>query len=769
MSFDWKATDGVDSFVLNRGSLDLMLPAAGAQDGLELTPPAGGSFLTLRVANQAEVKFPEDGTATIELTMHMPPQLPGASGDLTLRSTDTQGLIVDNLKLKVTTGLLADVLKLANLEVEYNREENLWSGSAELGIPGIKDKPDFGLTVAVSIKDGGFHSIYGEVRGLEIDLGEGIFLQRIAAGVGVDPLDIQGGMGISAGPEVLGKQILSADGDIRITFPSDAAPYTLFQIAGVTRLADLFDLSKGVVRFTTDGFVEARGGMSRESFIGYFDATIGGWFTPSDFELSGDAQAGLLLLGDKIKLVGAKAVASKVGIAACGEIPVLNLGGGLGYHWGGSFETFTGCDLGPYSAVRPAGIPSGFIITGPEAGTARFSPDAVTTLPARAPTLTLPAHLRSVGITIHGRGGAPKVGIYDTKDRSVLDATKEQLTPTALVQFDQQTSTTSILWKHPPSGKLVVLAVHGSAAVASVSAALDHGPERVRVRITGTGPREHLHWTVSSALQAGQKLALAEQLPDGASVAPAGGAPGAGAAGRAIITTAKSTGTVAFTPAPGHGEARIIAATILTGGLGRPPQVAARFRAPRFVMPSAPTTVALRRSGRTVTLTWRNGPRLPLRWRVQLQAGPARSVRTVVATSSHRLSMTGVAAALAIRATIAGVAASGATGHAGTARLVAGQLRSGTSAAAAAQPHGLTARRAGSRLVVSWRRGPAPVRGYSVTVTIGRKVVRLIAAPTRPQVTVVGLPRKHTAVTVRLRVELLSGGLGGPLTLSAMR
>jgi hypothetical protein len=769
MPFAWKATNGVESVVLNQGSLDLVLPSADDKDGIVLRPPAGGAFLTLSVADQAEVRFPEDGTATIGLNMHMPKQLPGASGDLTLRSTATQGLIVDKLRLDVTTGLLDRVLKLARLGLDYDRAENLWSGFAELSVPGIKDRPEFGLTVAVSIKDGAFHSIYGEARGLEIDLGEGIFLQRIAAGVGVDPLDFQGGMGISAGPLILGHQILSADGDVRLTFPSDAAPYTVFQIAGVTRLADLIDLTKGVARFTTDGFVEARGGMSRASFIGYFDATVGGWFTPDQFELSGDAQAGLLLFGDKIKLVGAKAVASKNGIAACGEIPVLDLGGGIGYHWGGSFETFTGCDLGPYGAVRPAGIPTGFIINGPEAGTARAAAGPPARLPSSAPTMTLPAHLRSVGVTLRGKGGAPKVKLYDGNGRVVLDATKEQLTKRALVQLDDQHATTSILWKAPPQGKLLVLAATGSPAVETVAKAIDRGVQHVRASFSGRGARRMLHWSVSPALQPGQQLALAEQLPSGASVAPGGGMRGVGAAGRAIVTTSRSTGGVRFVPQGGHGEARIVSATILTGGLGRPPQVAARFRAPRLAMPSPAIKLALRRHGRTVTATWAGGASLPRRWRVQLEAGSARSTLTELSSSSHSASLPAVAAALPVTATVQGVAASGATGPSRRVRLAPGQLRSGSSAAADSQPRRLTARRSGTRLLVAWQRGPAPVRAYVVTVTVGRRVVRLLTAPSRPKVVVGRLPRKRTAVRVQVRAQRLDGRQGPALTLSAKR
>jgi hypothetical protein len=777
MPFSWRATNGVESFVLNQGSLDLMLPTSSDADGLILHPPSGGTFLTFDVASQAEVKFPDDGEATIALTMHMPPQLPGASGDLTLRSTATQGLIVDHLAIDVTTGLLADKLKLSDLSLEYDRPTQLWSGSAELGIPGIKEKPDFGLKVAVSVQNGKFHSIYGEVNGLEIDLGEGIFLQRIAAGVGVDPIDIQGGLGISAGPEILGTQILSADGDFRLTLPSAAAPYTLFQIAGVTKLADLFDLTKGVARFTTDGFVEARGGLSRESFIGYFDASIGGWFTLHDFELSGDAQAGLLLLGDKIQLIGAKAVASLKGIAACGEIPVLHLGGGLGYHWGGSFDTFTGCDLGPYSGDRPAGIPDGFELDAPGDNLARVSAGGVAlprafaaaAVPKKAPVLNLPAGLRSVGVTIHGRGGAPRVMIFNAKGKPILDATKEQLTASALVQFDQRQGITSVLWKSPPKGKFVVLPEPGSAPVTSVSHGLDFGVQHVRARLTGKGSKEMLHWSVNPALQRGQRLKLAEQLPQGASVVPGGGAAGVGAAGRVIATTSKSSGSLRFTPEAGHGEQRIIAASIITGGLARPPQVAARFRAPRVVIPSAPRSVVLRRKGRTVTVSWTPGGRLPQRWQVQLRAGPARSIATFLPTSRHSLSMRGVASALSVAASIKGVAASGATGHAGSARLAAGQLRSGTSIAKATQPRGLRARRSGRRLLVSWHAGSVRVAAFSLTVTIGKRVTHVLLRGSQHSAVVRSLPRARTPVRVVLRAHRLDGSTGRPVTLVGRR
>jgi hypothetical protein len=262
---------------------------------------------------------------------------------------------------------------------------------------------------------------------------------------------------------------------------------------------------------------------------------------------------------------------------------------------------------------------------------------------------------------------------------------------------------------------------------------------------------------------------VAEQLPSGASVVPGGGVAGAGAAGRAIATTSKSSGSVRFTPEAGHGEQRIIAASIVTDGLARPPQIAARFRAPRVVIPSAPRNVQLRRTGRTVTVTWRPGARLPQRWQVKLRTGPARSIATFLPTSHRSLSTRNVASALAVVASIKGVASSGATGRAGSARLAAGQLRSGTSVAAGTQPRGLHARRSGRRLLVSWLAGSVRVAAFSLTVTIAGRVTHVLVRGSQHSAVVSALPRAHTSVRVVLRARRLDGTTSRPVTLVARR
>ncbi|HMJ33315.1 MAG TPA: PKD domain-containing protein [Baekduia sp.] len=730
--------------VLNDGPLDLTLPATTSkdEDGIILHPSGGAALFSLKLADEAEVRFPADGEATVAMSVHLPPQMPGVGGDVTLRSTQTDGIILDHLKIEVQTGLLSDYLKLANLSVEYDRADQQWTGHAELGLPGIKGK-EFSIEAEIVIANGRFKSIYGAVDGLGINLGEGIYLQRIRAGVGVDPLDLQGGIGLSAGPKIAGTQIFSVDGDVRLTFPSTKYPFAVFQIAGNTKMLDEIELTKGVFRFATNGFFEARGGISRQVGLGYFDADIGGWFTFDKANLTGNAEVGIKFLGDKIKLAEAHAVLSTKGIAACGTIPVIDVGGGIGYLWNGKTTIFRGCDLGPYSEARPEGIPDGF-----EVRAAAVS----------APALTLPAGLRSVNVAVHGRGAPPKVRLVDAKGQTVVDATAEQLTKKAMVIQDADNATTQIVVKAPAKGKYLVVAAAGSAAIAKVEHAEDAGPQRVRATISGPGAKRTLRWTVTPRLQKGQQLTLGEAAAlDGA--------------GSEVVSTTKSSGSTAFVPEEGHGERRVVTATILTGGLGRPPTVAARFTAPRTTTPARPRGVTLTRKGRSVTLAWAAATPAPAGgWRVALEAGGLRAVRTLVAGTSHRYMLLDVPAASPVTAAVVGLTSGRRAGQTAKAQLAAGASRSGAGSAADARPRALTARRAGRTLVVRWRGGPERVKGFAVRVRVGtRKAMLLHANPAKRTVSVAGLPKGAATVRVEVRAERFGGGTSRAVTLSGRR
>ncbi|MDX6726292.1 MAG: hypothetical protein QOK49_1097, partial [Baekduia sp.] len=734
------------NMVLNDGPLDVTLPATTSndEDGIILHPPGGTALLSLKLADEAEVRFPKDGEATVAMSVNLPPQMPGAGGDVTLRATQADGIILDHLKIEVQTGLLSDYLKLASMSVEYDREQQQWTGHAELGLPGIKGK-ELSLEVEIVIANGRFKSIYGAVDGLEIELGEGVMLQRIRAGVGVDPLDLQGGIGLSAGPKIAGEEIFSVDGDVRLTFPSARYPFAVFQVAGNTKMLGDIELTKGVFRFATNGFFEARGGISRQVGLGYFDADIGGWFTVDKVNLTGNAEAGIKFLGSKIKLAEAHAVLSTKGIAACGEIPVIKVGGGIGYLWNGTTTVFRGCDLGPYSEARPEGIPDGFEVRAAAAATT-------------APAVTLPAGLRSANIAVHGRGAPPKVKVVDARGKTLIDATAEVLTAKHMVVQDVDNATTQIIWKAPPKGKYLVVPVEGSAAITKVQHAEDAGPQRVRATVSGTGARRTLRWTVVPKLQRGQQLTLGEAMAvDGA--------------GAQVVTTKKSGGTMAFVPQEGTGERRVVTATILTDGFGRPPTVAGRFTAPRTAVPAKPHGVALTRHGRSVTLSWAATTPAPAGgWRVALDTGGLKAVRAVVARKRHSFTIDGVPAQSPVQASVTGLSSGRRAGTVAQATLAAGAARSGMRPGAGAVPHALTARRTGGRLVVRWQAGSERVRGYAVRVRVGSgKTVLLHANPARRTVTLVGLPKARSAVRVEVRAERFSGGTSEAVVLSGRR
>jgi hypothetical protein len=331
----------------------------------------------------------------------------------------------------------------------------------------------------------------------------------------------------------------------------------------------------------------------------------------------------------------------------------------------------------------------------------------------------------------------------------VVDATAEVLTKKLMVIQDVDNATTQIIWKAPPKGKYLVIAAQGSTAVATVEHAEDAGPQRVRATVGGTAAKRTLRWTVTPRLQKGQQLTLGEAAAvDGA--------------GSEIITTNKSSGATTFAPDEGRGERRVVSATILTDGLGRPPTVAARFTAPRTATPSRARGVTLTRSGRTVKLSWTAAAQAPVGgWRVAVQAGGLRAVRTLIAGKQHAFSVTDVPAQMPVSAVVAGLTSGRRAGTAAKVTLGAGAVRSGTPSAADARPRSLTARRTGRNLVIRWHSGPERGRGFTVRVRIGTgKTLLLHANPAKPTVTVAGLPKGSTAVRVEVRAERFAGGMG---------
>lgn len=718
---------------LSLSPIDVTLPYSPRDDGFLVRVPNNSGLFGFPLTGEAEVRFPADGETDVRVTADGSGLLSGIGGDVHLHAYKDRGVVLDHLRLGFDNGLIKKVLRVKTLQLEYDRASQLWAGTADIVIPA--ERP---LTVgaSASVLNGRFKSVAASVSGINQHLGKGIFLQAIRFGVSVDPLDLSGGITLSAGPALkvkgLNRTALSVDGDFRLTFPSQSAPYTLFSLDATLNLLDQIRLAHTTLRFTDTGFTELRSQIGGDYVIAYFQAVVDGWFTADAFNLSGDADVGLIVGGRHVELVGGHAVVSTRGVAACGEIPVINLGGGVGYRWGEDVATFTGCDLSSYAEARPADAPAAL--------TARAGAGGARAAAASAPSFDVPAGAPSVALKVAGAGGAPDVRVVDASGRTVLQTTQaDELTATHLVLHDAKDALTTIVLKAPAAGRYAIETAPGSAAgVASAQQAIGRPAPRVRATL---GARS-LSWTVTPALAAGERVTFSERGADGS---------------RTLFTTTAASGRHAFARPAGHGV-RTISAQVATASAAAAPVAVAHYTAPRLVLPGAPRAVVATRGRRTVRVSFaaprRGGP--VASYRVTLRAA-GRTVAHVV-TQPRAVTFGGVGTAQAATVTVQALATANLGGGEARATLRAGAARSGLSRDAI-RPRALHVTRSGSTVTITWQAGREQAKSYRLRVRIGRKTYRLTASPLHRTARIKKAPRGTVHVTI---TPLRLGGGAGP-------
>ena len=106
-------------------------------------------------------------------------------------------------------------LLIKHVNIAYDPIQDLWKGSAKVELP-TPNKLDIGAGLAW--QHGAFKAAYGEVDNLNFQIIPGIALQRVKLLVGVDPLVLGGGIGLTGGPQISGKSAIRVDGDFSYTF-----------------------------------------------------------------------------------------------------------------------------------------------------------------------------------------------------------------------------------------------------------------------------------------------------------------------------------------------------------------------------------------------------------------------------------------------------------------------------------------------------------------------------------------------------------------------
>ena len=690
------------------GPLNVSLPSL-VSDGFTLGTPPNAELGGFPLAGGVTLKFPAAGETSITVIVGLPAVVGGITGQATIRVTAAGGVQLDELKVSVGEVALGK-LSLGNLSFVYSRPDDLWQGGASLTLPTPKPLT---ISAELAIQRNRFKSIKAEVAGLNQPIAQAIYLQAIRAGVSVDPLDLTAGISLSAGPAVKKKAVLALDGDLRLRFPSPAANYYLFALTGKLKLAD-FQLATAFAQFSSNGFFEMGGGLDAQFGIGYAKAYIKGWLTSSAFNIDGDASVGVTLGGSNYDLFGGHVTLSTTGFGACGEIPIIDVGGGFGSRWGQGVDVFWGCDLSPYRATRPADAPaSPFAVrAGMKAPRTDLLRGRLLLAGPQGHQLKFPADQEKALLTVTGESAPPRVSIVDAQGKALLstpaDGT-EVLTKQMLVKVDAKQKTTTILWKAPPTGKAWVVAQAGSSRVSKVDLALPAPERTLGVTVQGEGRSRTLAWNIRPALQPGETVSLAEQGAE---------------AGTEIVSTAKSTGSVPFTPQGGKAGKRSITAVISADGLPSTKTISATYVAPPPPAPARPASIALRRSSSGVMARWTpgtGGTEATAKWRLLVRVAHTQRKQLLVLDAKQRtVRIPNVNPGDAVSVSLTGADAAGVEGPARAALVKAG-LRASSGPLAlstTAMPTGVVVRRlAGGKLRVTWKSGGAFLRGWSVRVS----------------------------------------------------
>ncbi|HEY8763860.1 MAG TPA: hypothetical protein VIM18_06710 [Solirubrobacteraceae bacterium] len=579
----------------------------------------------------------DDSSGGFGLTIHVHLELPSflqvggvsVQGDVTLRATNADGLVIDSLRIGPIDAEISG-LGISGLQLDYTRATQEWAGQGKACIIDGACLDMIPPNGGVLIRNG---SLVRAGASLDfpdpgIELFAGVALNRIGFLIGLDPTRF------GAGAKLTADGILVIDGHMELAFPSEATPFildraevgnafppdfynrrytrTVFAIAADASIdlpvAGPTHLGGAYLLYQFPGYVGLGGGIEAH-FAGIVDLTgrVDGEFNFASgrFSIKGDVTACVVDI-----CLGAIGAVSDHGAGGCVHIGTflgdINIGGGVGFK---PFHIY----LWPFDGCRW----SPFVDTGvfPGARDGRIAA-AGTSLP-----VTIKRGAPNRAIELDGVGGAPSVRVH-TPDGKVLTSsagTGLALSAAIRIMRSQERSITVVGLVHPVAGTYTIELLPGSPAVKTVSQASDQPVARVSARVLGRGARRILSYNV--ARRTAQRVTFVEQAHGGSRII---GTINGGGRGR-----------LAFSPAPGSDRRTIIAQFELAG------LPAETVRLASFNPPSQhlgkPARLKATRRGLTLGVSWRAVPGATSYQVVaRLSTGGERVVRTRRLSASFR-------------------------------------------------------------------------------------------------------------------------------------
>ena len=475
----------------------------------------------------------------------------GAGAELTLKSTNSRGLIVDEITAHLNAGKLFGPtgMLFEGLSIGYRPAEDIWRGTVR-----VKPAPTKPMTVSAGVSwrraPFAFAGASLEATELRVNLWRILFLQKIGGELKrlPPPWTLSGSAGFSLGAKALpsaipivgGQYPVYAEGGYTWEAPATFKHEGTSKVLGQTA-TDTKEEIDGVNQSAA-----VSGNMSLNVFDTGLRGYLSGWLNTKGFQFMGDAET--IVLG--LAVEGGRGLISDRGFAACAKRWGLSLG--FWVRWDQDLDARLSCGWGDLVQAGPSAVAS-------QAGARGFRVRGAT---------------RALAVRVRGAGGVPAVVLHGPGGQELqVPAGPQPLeTPDLLALKDPRTGTLYVFLRRARAGRWTVAPLPGAPALASVSQARPLPEPRVRASVRrARGERRVL--TFRARRIRGQQLVFVERGPGGLA--------------REIGSTRRARGRIRFRPSAGARARRSIDVAVIQDGAPR-----TSFRVARYAVPAGPRTGA---------------------------------------------------------------------------------------------------------------------------------------------------------------------------------
>ena len=581
-------------------NVDFYLPTGLVVGDLKLTNglALNGVLGSLGIDGNGEA-YLHNGTTVIEASLRLPSPLDYASAKVKLVADNENGLHLGGVQGDLTD-LYFGPFTVNKAGFSYDEPSDTWGGYGEVDVPG---QGTFGGSLAFVKGTFNHLDLYGD--SLNIAVGEGVFLQRIAGGWTGNPFQITAGAGFTAGPQlnvpfVGNVSLVRLDSNLQVTVNDDGS----WNFGG-TATGSLLSASLPTLNFGYESwghlYVGAHYGVDLLDTVSLDGDVNFDYWGSQGFQL--DALVNGCIHRVIHECASVELVVSHIGIAACGHLPDGLPNVGVWYRWGEDFSFydniyFHGCGVGKVKAFATAAAA--------QAGARDF---VVGDVPSQVLAFT-------------GTDRAPDVILTDPSGRQITTPASELHSDHLYAVKDAETKTTWFFIAHPAKGTWHATLAPGSATLTAFRRA-DGLPEpKVTARVGGSGTRRTLSYRISGPEK--QAVAFYEL----------------GKGGKLLGRAKGRRGTLRFAPGDGPKGARAITAEITQDGVPRKVLKVATFTSPR-IGPAAPRRARAVRRGAKVALRWSAADKVE-GYEVQVRIKGGGRFATRVPARTRRLTVPGV-------------------------------------------------------------------------------------------------------------------------------